>query len=421
MYVMLDVFIFQIWLFVILLAIEQVLAILSNEERDIVVTYYYGQGYTYKEICGFLLFSHNTIVSLRMLKRIVKRLRLRRRNVPCSLPDILRALSELYERGFGECGYRTVWRLIKSSTNVHVTQDIIRRLLKICDPEGVNLRARHRLRRRTYINPGPNYTIHLDGYDKLKPFGICIHGAIDGYSRKLLWLEACYSNNNPEIIAGYYLNAVKRIGRVPRRVRGDAGTENVVVRDIQVALRYEHTDNMAAANSFLTGTSPANQRIEQFWGTLRVSFTVFWRNHFKDMADMGKLNINDRIHLEVLRFCFMPMIQRDLDTFTKVWNQHRIRRQRHSEVPNGIPEVLYHQPEVMDTSDQSLPLPCSVEFLTRIEMEYAKPKPKFGCTDEFLPILEQVCGLPRDQIPRPKTVDLATDLFCALIEIIDLM
>jgi len=75
---------------------------------------------------------------------------------------------------------------------------------------------------------------------------------------------------------------------------------------------------MAGVNSFLTGTSSSNQRIEQFWRKLRVSFTVFWRNQFKDMADRGLLNINDRIHLEVLRFCFMPIIQRDLDTFTEV-------------------------------------------------------------------------------------------------------
>ena len=53
--------------------------------------------------------------------------------------------------------------------------------------------------------------------------GIAIHGAIDGNSRKLLWLEACYSNNDPHIIAGYYLSFVKRISRVPRPVEGMLG------------------------------------------------------------------------------------------------------------------------------------------------------------------------------------------------------
>jgi len=37
-------------------------------------------------------------------------------------------------------------------------------------------------------NPGPNYIIFIDGYEKLKPFGICIHGKTNGYSQKLLRL-----------------------------------------------------------------------------------------------------------------------------------------------------------------------------------------------------------------------------------------
>ena len=43
--------------------------------------------------------------------------------------------------------------------------------------------------------PGPNFIWHIDGYDKLKPYGFCIHGAVDGYSRRILWLEVGPSNN----------------------------------------------------------------------------------------------------------------------------------------------------------------------------------------------------------------------------------
>ena len=32
------------------------------------------------------------------------------------------------------------------------------------------------------IIQGPNFIWHADGYDKLKPFGITIHAAIDGYN-----------------------------------------------------------------------------------------------------------------------------------------------------------------------------------------------------------------------------------------------
>lgn len=53
-------------------------------------------------------------------------------------------------------------------------------LLRIIDPDGVDLRASHCLARRMYLNNGPNYLIHVDGYDKLKPFGFAIHGAMCG-------------------------------------------------------------------------------------------------------------------------------------------------------------------------------------------------------------------------------------------------
>ena len=38
----------------------------------------------------------------------------------------------------------------------------------------------------------------MGGYDKLEPFGFCIHGAIDEYSRRrVLWLEVASTNNEP--------------------------------------------------------------------------------------------------------------------------------------------------------------------------------------------------------------------------------
>ena len=55
-------------------------------------------------------------------------------------------------------------------------------MLKEIDSEGSELR-RHRLKRRVYVNQGFDYAWNLAGYDKLKPFGFAIHGAIDGYSR----------------------------------------------------------------------------------------------------------------------------------------------------------------------------------------------------------------------------------------------
>lgn len=52
-----------------------------------------------------------------------------------------------------------------------------RAILRIIDPEGVERRGKHRLKRRRYTSKGQN-----DGmrYDKLNPFGFCVHDCIDG-------------------------------------------------------------------------------------------------------------------------------------------------------------------------------------------------------------------------------------------------
>lgn len=55
-------------------------------------------------------------------------------------------------------------------------------ILAELDPEGSAYRQQRRLQRRQYFSKGPNYIWHIDSYDKLKTFGVCINGCIDGFS-----------------------------------------------------------------------------------------------------------------------------------------------------------------------------------------------------------------------------------------------
>ena len=47
--------------------------------------------------------------------------------------------------------------------------------------------------------------------DKLKPFGFSVHGYINGFSRRLLWLEEGPTNKNPEGIAKFYVDAIRQL------------------------------------------------------------------------------------------------------------------------------------------------------------------------------------------------------------------
>ena len=61
----------------------------------------------------------------------------------------------------------------------------------------------------------------MDGYDKLKPYGIAISGYIDGFSRYIVWMEADTTYNDPKVIADYFVSSAARLGGCLERLRAD--------------------------------------------------------------------------------------------------------------------------------------------------------------------------------------------------------
>ena len=62
-------------------------------------------------------------------------------------------------------------------------------------------------------------TLGIDGHDKLKPLGFSLHGCIDGFSRRLIWLEVSSSNKKQEIIGKFYLDAVRQLQSIPKKLK----------------------------------------------------------------------------------------------------------------------------------------------------------------------------------------------------------
>ena len=246
------------------------------------ISSYFRSGYTYLEICEFLKL-HDIFTSLSTLKRRLKDLGLTRKDTHVVQDDELKMAVEEEIAGSG-CflGYRKVWARLRKK-GIVVKRKRVMVMLKQLDPEGVESRTKKRLRRRLYHARGPNFIWHMDGHDKLKPYGFSVHGCIDGFSRKLIWLEVGPSNKKPEIIAKFYLDAVQNLGGVPERVRADDGTENGVVEAIHTYLRSTHDGSSTGLGSFLIGRSTSNQRIEAYWSQLVKDGPGWWMNFFKDM------------------------------------------------------------------------------------------------------------------------------------------
>lgn len=261
---------------------------------------YFKRGFTTNEILDLLAVSHGVVLSKRTLERFLSKKKLWRRKNKTDVAEVAAFIEQQLQTS-GQCqGYR--WMHQKCWLNGIVTdRETVRILLRLLDGEGVDLRSRNRLRRRVYHSCGPNYVWHIDGYDKLKPFGIAISGCIDGFSRKMIWVEAYKTNNDPRVIAGYYMDAVINAGGCPSRIRLDLGTENGHVADMQRFLS-ENTD------SATLGPSTGNQRIERWWLTLRSQCTQFWIDLFDKLREDGFFSDNF-LDKSVIQFCFLQIIQ----------------------------------------------------------------------------------------------------------------
>ena len=114
-----------------------------------------------------------------------------------------------------------------------------------------------------------------------------------------------------------------------------------------------------------------------------------------------------------MRYCFGPLIQRELTEFATWWNNYAIRVSTFGESPGGKPEILYHMPHILGASDHI----CSVnsDLLVEIETDVCH-QPKL-CNTYFQEFAAQVL---RDlSISQPQDPHEASHLFFVLTNIVE--
>ena len=221
-----------------------------TRDRESLIKHYFFSNFSYSEIIYFLSL-HGITISKRHLHRMLRYYNLSRRTNKSPINRVIESIyNELSSGPNSNFRYRYMHQKLRSKGLV-VSRETVRVIIKSLDPAGVERRSGRKLQRRVYRCPGPNFTWHIDGYDKLKPFGFCIHGCVDGFSRKIIWLFVGSTNNDPLIITSYYLKLVKENRVVPRLVRADRGSENSVLGGIQRSFRRNHEDSLAGNISLI--------------------------------------------------------------------------------------------------------------------------------------------------------------------------
>jgi hypothetical protein len=112
------------------------------------------------------------------------------------------------------------------------------------------------------------------------------------------------TNNNPRVIAGYFLETVEKYGGTAKVIRGDFGTENTLVKELQRWFKRDSGDNI----DYIEGASTLNQRIESWWGYLRRQHIQYWIDLFRGLQEVGEYS-GSQLDKHLVQFCFMGIVQ----------------------------------------------------------------------------------------------------------------
>lgn len=155
------------------------------------------------------------------------------------------------------------------------------------------------------------------------------------------YFQTDYSNNDPKIIGGYFLQCVSEFNHAPARLRSDCGTENGLAASIQ-SLFHQHDQ------AHIYGKSTSNQRIESLWSKFRPAIQG-WLDFFKNITEQGIFSPGQTLQMYAIRWVFQRMVRQTLDGFKLYWNTHYITR-------SGIPNTLFYTHESFGMQPQQTDL-----------------------------------------------------------------
>ena len=86
---------------------------------------------------------------------------------------------------------------------IRVPRQMLRDAIYRVDHDGVVSRCLSVVRCRVYSVPYPNYIWHMDSHHKLIRWRLVIHGAVDGFSRAIIYVK-CADNDRSTTVLQYF-------------------------------------------------------------------------------------------------------------------------------------------------------------------------------------------------------------------------
>lgn len=181
-------------------------------------------------------------------------------------------------------------------------------------------------------------------------FPLAVYGCYDTASRKVMFLKLWTSNSSPQLVGRWYFDHLYETKKISSIIRLDRGTETGVLASMHAFLRRSHGD-MAPGDTVQYGTSTTN-RIERWWRELHERLEAFFTSQLLNLLDLGLYDREDDNDRSMMAYVYIPLIQREMDTFMELWNSSRCRLQKNTLMPDGIPDFIYCNPEAYGLEDQ---------------------------------------------------------------------
>ena len=101
------------------------------EDRDGLIRSYFYSGFTYAEIVLMLNTRNNIQLSVSHLKRILRKMGLKRKNLNLDIENVIHCISNELRGSGSSMGYRAMHQKLRSVYNLQVDQETVRLCLKM--------------------------------------------------------------------------------------------------------------------------------------------------------------------------------------------------------------------------------------------------------------------------------------------------
>ncbi|KAJ7844680.1 hypothetical protein B0H13DRAFT_2411186, partial [Mycena leptocephala] len=257
---------------------------------------------------------------------------------------------EIRER-FPNMGARAMVTALRQDYSIKVAEKFLNDFLKDVEPDAVRQRRVFKFKRKRFFSAGVMDILCFDQHDKWKRFGLWLHLGIDPYPGQLHWLKIWWTNRNPVLVTGYYLEACRKAGGIPLITQSDPGGENYGIANCHTATRQRLDPSLEGTLQHRWMKDKMNIKPEATWSQMRRQFTPGFENILDAGVARGLYDVDKPLENLVFRWLAIPWLQAELDAWVRRYNSTPRRRDKNKILPQGIPDLIVAKPHLYGTQD----------------------------------------------------------------------